>query len=198
MRFWASPCHLPLNALNNLSASNNMDNIDYKVIRWVILHDVWLQRIPINFVLDTWQWYSCWSKAKVCVHNTQMLHTFPEHEVFTTDFLLYNLQRNQCMNILHATWRSLIMLQIDHLKNQTKFDEIVHLVRPIYTRNQRCTISLSFQEMMELLCKFHAKSRRLRLWNKDWIMYVHKHPVNKGEKRQSVFSCPLLLRPNVL
>jgi hypothetical protein len=36
------------------------------------------------------------------------------------------------MNILHATWKSIIMLQIDDLKNQ-KFDEIEHLMRPIHT-----------------------------------------------------------------
>jgi hypothetical protein len=65
-----------------------------------------------------------------------MLHTFPEHELCTTDFFLWNLRQNQCMNILHAMWKSMHMHQIDDHKNQ-KFDEIVHLMQPMYTRSTK-------------------------------------------------------------
>ena len=68
-RFWPSPCHLPWNALNNLSAGINMENIDYKIIKWDIQHDVWLQNICVDFVLDAWQWDACRSKATLCVQG---------------------------------------------------------------------------------------------------------------------------------
>jgi hypothetical protein len=52
------------------SAGKNMENIDHKIIKWVILHYVWLQNNRVDFVLDTWQWDSCRSKATLCIHNT--------------------------------------------------------------------------------------------------------------------------------
>jgi hypothetical protein len=40
------------------------------------------------------------------------------------------------MRFLHATWKSMIILQIDDIKNQ-KFNKIVHPMRPIHARNRK-------------------------------------------------------------
>jgi sulfatase maturation enzyme AslB (radical SAM superfamily) len=52
-------------------------------------------------------------------------------------FLLWKSKAELVHDFLHATWKSMIMLQIDDIKNQ-KFDEIVHTMRPpIHARNTK-------------------------------------------------------------
>ncbi len=53
------------------------------------------------------------------------------------------------MNILHPTWKTMIMLQINNIKNQ-KFDEIVHLLmRPMYQGGQGGVFSKSVKVFFE-------------------------------------------------